>query len=81
MTEGRTTTQTDLEHLFAMLNHEVRTPLSALVEFVELLRPDMSPDELNDIVQRIKSSIPCRTYLSSGYGSRSSRRHHLSFLI
>jgi len=56
MTEGRGTAQNDLTRLFAMLNHEVRTPLSALVGFVELLHRDMSADELNDIVRRIKSN-------------------------
>lgn len=56
MSKGGTTAQNDLELLLAMLNHEVRTPLSALVGFVELLHPDMSPGELNDGVQRIKSS-------------------------
>lgn len=56
MSKGGTTAQNDLKLLLAMLNHEVRTPLSALVGFVELLHPDISPGELNDVVQRIKSS-------------------------
>lgn len=47
--------QSDPTELFSMLNHELRTPLSALLGFADLLRPDMSAAELVELVHRIKS--------------------------
>lgn len=56
MTKASADDPSQLRLLSAMLQHEVRTPLSALVGFAELLDPGMSPSELMETVQRIKSS-------------------------
>ncbi|MBT8469047.1 MAG: hypothetical protein KJN97_09890 [Deltaproteobacteria bacterium] len=54
MAEARTAPE--LKLLISMLDHEVRTPLSALLGFAELMRPDMTADELRELITRVKSS-------------------------
>jgi len=56
MTRPHADDPSQLKLLLAMLEHEARTPLSAIVGFADLLRADMSQGELIDTVQRIKSS-------------------------
>jgi signal transduction histidine kinase len=53
LTKASADDPSQLRLLSAMLQHEVRTPLSALVGFAELLDPGMSPSELMETVQRI----------------------------
>jgi signal transduction histidine kinase len=52
MTRAHADDPNQLDVLLAMLEHEARTPLSAIVGFAELLRADMSQAELIDTVQR-----------------------------
>jgi CheY-like chemotaxis protein/two-component sensor histidine kinase len=54
MAEARTAPE--LKLLISMLDHEVRTPLSALLGYAELMRPDMTADELRELITRVKSS-------------------------
>ncbi len=54
-------TRPELKHIVAMLDHEVRTPLSALVGFADLLTPGMSEEDLRDVVRRVKSCAEALT--------------------
>jgi len=56
MREASSDDPSQVRLLLAMLQHELRTPLSAILGFAELLRRDMPPDELIEAVARIKSS-------------------------
>lgn len=56
MSKSTTDEPSQVTLLLAMLQHELRTPLSAIVGFAELLRSDMPHDELIEAVARIKTS-------------------------
>jgi len=45
-----------IETLLAMFEHEVRSPLNAILGFSELLKPEMARDELEDLVARIRAN-------------------------
>jgi len=45
-----------IETLLAMFEHEVRSPLNAILGFSELLKPEMARDELEELVARIRAN-------------------------
>ncbi|MEM7434232.1 MAG: ATP-binding protein [Myxococcota bacterium] len=47
---------TPIETLLAMVEHEVRSPLNAIIGFASLLRSDMDQRELDELVARIRSN-------------------------
>ena len=56
MAKPNNTDLRSIETILAMFEHEVRSPLNAILGFSELLRPDMTSDELADLVGRIRAN-------------------------
>jgi CheY-like chemotaxis protein len=85
MSKSTTDDPSQVRLLLAMLQHELGTPLSAIVGFAELLRPDMPHAELIDAVARIKTSAAALGEIIdtmpvlSGLDSHDARLEHRPF--